>query len=94
MYHGAFGMHTGMVLRRLRRLCALYGSNPRFICCSATIGESSHEHFRLTCKLINLGLRVEGRGLKDQRVKPNWLFCLAQEPGRITNLVFGLNPKP
>jgi ATP-dependent helicase YprA (DUF1998 family) len=75
MYHGAFGMHTGMVLRRLRRLCALYGSNPRFICCSATIGESSHEHFRLTqvnqfpfnmqvnqFGVEGRGSRVEGRG--------------------------------
>jgi DEAD/DEAH box helicase domain-containing protein len=28
---------VALVLRRLRRLCLLYGSSPRFICCSATI---------------------------------------------------------
>ncbi|GAI31388.1 unnamed protein product, partial [marine sediment metagenome] len=37
VYRGVFGSHMANVLRRLRRLCALYGSNPQFICCSATI---------------------------------------------------------
>ena len=36
-YRGVFGSHVAGVLRRLRRLCHLYGSNPQFICCSATI---------------------------------------------------------
>ncbi len=36
-YRGVFGSHVACVLRRLRRLCRLYGSNPQFICCSATI---------------------------------------------------------
>jgi len=36
-YRGVFGSHVALVLRRLRRLCLLYGSSPRFICCSATI---------------------------------------------------------
>ncbi len=36
-YRGVFGSHVAGVLRRLRRLCRLYGSNPQFICCSATI---------------------------------------------------------
>ena len=37
-FRGVFGTHVAHVLRRLRRLCALYGANPTFICCSATIG--------------------------------------------------------
>ena len=37
VYRGVFGSHMANVLRRLRRLCTLYGSNPQFICCSATI---------------------------------------------------------
>ena len=37
IYRGVFGSHMADVLRRLRRICALYGSNPQFICCSATI---------------------------------------------------------
>ncbi|MDD4984849.1 MAG: DEAD/DEAH box helicase [Dehalococcoidales bacterium] len=36
-YRGVFGSQLACVLRRLRRLCRLYGSDPRFICCSATI---------------------------------------------------------
>jgi DEAD/DEAH box helicase domain-containing protein len=36
-YRGVFGSHVAGVLRRLRRLCRLYGSNPQFICCSATV---------------------------------------------------------
>jgi len=36
-YRGIFGSHVTGVMRRLRRLCELYGSQPQFICCSATI---------------------------------------------------------
>ena len=36
---GVFGGHMGHVLRRLRRLCALYGSDPTFVFSSATIGD-------------------------------------------------------
>ena len=36
-YRGVFGSHLRNVLRRLRRICRHYGSNPVFICSSATI---------------------------------------------------------
>jgi len=36
-YRGVFGSHLGNLLRRLKRICRHYGSNPQFICCSATI---------------------------------------------------------
>jgi DEAD/DEAH box helicase domain-containing protein len=36
-YRGVFGSHLANVLRRLKRICAFYGSHPTFICCSATI---------------------------------------------------------
>lgn len=36
-YRGVFGSHLANVLRRLNRICKFYGSNPQFICCSATI---------------------------------------------------------
>src|SRR5476649_1890700 len=36
-YRGVFGSHLCNVLRRLRRICQHYGSNPTFICSSATI---------------------------------------------------------
>jgi DEAD/DEAH box helicase domain-containing protein len=36
-YRGVFGSHLANVIRRLKRICAFYGSKPQFICCSATI---------------------------------------------------------
>jgi DEAD/DEAH box helicase domain-containing protein len=36
-YRGVFGSHLTNVLRRLHRLCRHYGSDPTFICSSATI---------------------------------------------------------
>jgi len=36
-YRGVFGSHVANVLRRLKRICAFYGSSPQFICTSATI---------------------------------------------------------
>lgn len=36
-YRGVYGSHLANLIRRLRRICAFYGSNPQFICCSATI---------------------------------------------------------
>ncbi len=36
VYRGVFGTHVALIMRRLRRLCAHYGSAPQFICCSAT----------------------------------------------------------
>ncbi len=37
-YRGIFGSHVANVLRRLLRICAHYGSAPRLVVCSATIG--------------------------------------------------------
>ncbi|GBD24529.1 ATP-dependent RNA helicase DbpA [bacterium HR29] len=37
-YRGVFGAHVANVIRRLRRICQFYGSDPAFILCSATIG--------------------------------------------------------
>jgi DEAD/DEAH box helicase domain-containing protein len=39
-YRGVFGSHFANVLRRLKRVCALYGSSPHFICTSATLANS------------------------------------------------------
>ena len=36
-YRGVFGGHVANVLRRLRRVCRFYGSDPCFMCASATI---------------------------------------------------------
>lgn len=39
VYRGVFGSHVAQVIRRLRRLCARYGSEPQFVLTSATIAE-------------------------------------------------------
>ncbi|CUR60552.1 DEAD/DEAH box helicase [metagenome] len=52
-YRGVFGAHVSAVLRRLRRVCALYGAEPTFILASATVAEPALSAGRLT------GLAVE-----------------------------------
>lgn len=47
-YRGVFGSHVAQVLRRLRRLCARYRSNPTFILASATASEPATTASRLT----------------------------------------------
>src|SRR4051794_3104730 len=45
VYRGVFGSHVGNVLRRLRRLARVYGSEPQFLLASATIanpGDLAH----------------------------------------------------
>src|SRR5690606_28233114 len=47
-YRGVFGSHVAQVLRRLRRLCARYRSNPTFTLASATASEPATTASRLT----------------------------------------------
>ena len=46
-YRGVFGSHVSNVIRRLRRICRFYGSDPQFICTSATIGNPQEHAERL-----------------------------------------------
>ena len=46
-YRGIFGSHVSMVIRRLRRLAALHGSNPVVICASATMASPGEAAARL-----------------------------------------------
>ena len=46
-YRGMFGSHVAMVIRRLRRLAALNGSNPVVICASATMAAPGEAAARL-----------------------------------------------
>ena len=48
IYRGVFGSHVANVLRRLRRLCRRFGSNPQFILCSATISNPGEHAQRIT----------------------------------------------
>jgi DEAD/DEAH box helicase domain-containing protein len=47
-YRGIFGSHVAQVLRRLQRVCSLYGSQPRYILLSATIENARDFASRLT----------------------------------------------
>jgi DEAD/DEAH box helicase domain-containing protein len=47
-YRGVFGSHVAQILRRLRRICARYGSSPVFILASATTADPSVAAGRLT----------------------------------------------
>lgn len=47
-YRGVFGSHLGNICRRLQRVCRHYGSDPVFICSSATIANPQELAERLT----------------------------------------------
>lgn len=47
-YRGVFGSHLANVIRRLKRICSFYGSDPQFICCSATIANPDELASRIT----------------------------------------------
>jgi DEAD/DEAH box helicase domain-containing protein len=48
VYRGVFGSHVANVLRRLRRIAAAYGTEPRFVLASATIANPLEHAERLT----------------------------------------------
>lgn len=47
-YRGVFGSHVAQVLRRLRRICARYGTDPVFLLASATSADPAQSAARLT----------------------------------------------
>jgi DEAD/DEAH box helicase domain-containing protein len=83
-YRGVFGSHVALVLRRLARLCERFGSDPGFVCCSATIGNPVEHAARLT------GRPASGFALVDEatsgRGPRHWLLWNPPEregaPGR------------
>ncbi len=66
MYRGVFGSQVACILRRLRRLCERYGSQPILICSSATIANPA-EHIRNLTGLPTLVVDEDGspQGTKD-----------------------------
>ncbi len=76
-YRGIFGAHFAGVLRRLRRICEYHGSNPSFICSSATIAnpeEFAGQLFGLPFEVVDQsGAPTAGRHflfVNPQDVKP------------------------
>ncbi|MCD1257465.1 DEAD/DEAH box helicase [Paenibacillus athensensis] len=53
-YRGVFGSHVANVIRRLKRICRFYGSNPQFICASATIDNPKEHAERLIGEQVSL----------------------------------------
>lgn len=53
-YRGVLGSHVANVIRRLKRICAFYGSSPRFVCCSATIANPADLVARLIEEPVTL----------------------------------------
>lgn len=68
-YRGVFGSHVAHVLRRLRRIANIYGSDPVFIACSATIANPES----LTRMLTGLKFEVIKESGAPQG-KRNFLF--------------------
>jgi DEAD/DEAH box helicase domain-containing protein len=53
-YRGVFGSHLSNVLRRFGRIANFYGSDPQFICCSATIANPGELATRLLEKEVEV----------------------------------------
>ncbi|MEI5907239.1 DEAD/DEAH box helicase [Bacillus spongiae] len=53
-YRGVFGSHVANVIRRLKRICRYYGSEPVFICTSATIANPKELAEELTDSSMTL----------------------------------------
>ncbi|MFB1080861.1 DEAD/DEAH box helicase [Jeotgalibacillus sp. JSM ZJ347] len=54
IYRGVFGSHVANVIKRLKRICKFYGSDPVFICTSATIANPKELAENLTGKAMKL----------------------------------------
>ncbi|WP_258527798.1 DEAD/DEAH box helicase [Streptomyces sp. NBRC 110611] len=72
-YRGVFGSHVAQVVRRLRRICARYGSEPVFLLASATAAEPARAATRL------IGLPV-AEITEDTSPRGELVFALWEPP--------------
>jgi DEAD/DEAH box helicase domain-containing protein len=54
LYRGVFGSHVAFLIRRLQRVCAHYGADPRFIIATATLANPETFAERLTGRHMHL----------------------------------------
>jgi DEAD/DEAH box helicase domain-containing protein len=66
-YRGVFGSHLANVLRRVKRICEFYGSEPQFICTSATIANPRELAEKLTGRPFEF-IRESGAGEGEKHV--------------------------
>ena len=81
IYRGVFGSHFANVIRRLKRICALYGSNPQFICTSATVANA----LSLASNLVEEPVKLID---KDASPRGEQLFCIFNPP--VVNAALGI----
>ena len=53
-YRGVFGSHLANVVRRLHRICRHFGSEPQFVCSSATIANPREHAEKLTSRPMEI----------------------------------------
>ena len=71
-YRGVFGSHVGLVCRRLARICDQLGSDPQFMCCSATIGNPREHAATITGQSIDSFVLVDSD--TSETGPTHWLF--------------------
>lgn len=86
---GVFGSHVAMVMRRLRRVCALYGSRPTFLLASATIanpGEHAAKLLGMEIEAVEDDSSPRGRKVFALWTPPDILSLAGGEVHRSSNL--------
>src|SRR5674536_241464 len=87
VYRGVFGSHVAQVVRRLRRLCAQYGADPRFVLTSATIANPQ----AFAEKLVGLPFTVVDEARAPRRELPG---VFGNPPSWTRRAASGAAPSP
>lgn len=85
VYRGVFGSHVANVIRRLLRICCFYGSDPVFICSSATVANPREHAERLLERPVEV---IEESGAPQAEK----LFILYNPP--VVNRELGIRQSP
>jgi DEAD/DEAH box helicase domain-containing protein len=83
VYRGVFGSHVAAIVRRLLRLCAWYGSRPRIVACTATIGNPTDLFGQLTGRAVE-PIENDGSG-QPRKTFALWNPAIQAEAGPSPN---------